>query len=83
MLDLSGVDFIDSIGLGVIVGVVHRLRPHDGSLVMTAPSVHIRHVFEITQLGRVVEEYETTALAVDAVREGEAGRRPGDQVRTA
>jgi anti-sigma B factor antagonist len=83
VLDLSGVDFIDSIGLGVIVGVVHRLRPHDGSMAAAAPSVQVRHVLQITQLVRVVALHDTTAAAVSAVREGNAtvsaGRRPGGQ----
>jgi anti-sigma B factor antagonist len=80
VLDLSGVDFIDSIGLGVIVGVVHRLRPHDGSVAVAAPSEQVRQVLQITQLDRVVALHDTTAAAVSAVREGDAivsARRPG------
>ena len=72
VLDLSGVDLIDSIGLGVIVGTVHRLRPHDGSLAVAAPSAQARHVFEITQLMRVVAMDDTTDAAVSAVRDGRA-----------
>jgi anti-sigma B factor antagonist len=83
VLDLGGVDFIDSIGLGVIVGVVHRLRPHDGSVAVAAPSEQVRQVLQITQLARVVALYDTTADAVSAVREGNtsvpASRRPGGQ----
>ena len=80
VLDLSGVDFIDSMGLGVIVGVVHRLRPHDGSVAVAAPSEQVRQVLQITQLDRVVALHDTTAAAVSAVREGDAivsARRPG------
>jgi anti-sigma B factor antagonist len=72
VLDLSSVDFIDSIGLGVIVGVVHRLRPHDGSLAMAAPTEQIRPIFQITQLVRVIAMHDTTDAAVSAVRNGEA-----------
>jgi anti-sigma B factor antagonist len=83
VLDMDGVDFIDSIGLGVIVGVVHRLRPHDGSIAVAAPSKQVRQVLQITQLVRVVALYDTTAAAVSAVRDGNtivsAARRPGGQ----
>lgn len=72
VLDLSDVDFIDSIGLGTIVGMVHRLRPHDGSLAMAAPSAQVRNVFQITQLVRVVALYDDTDAAVSAVRAGGA-----------
>ena len=72
VLDLAGVDFIDSIGLGVIVGVVHRLRPHGGAIAVAAPSEQVRQVLQITQLARVVALYDATAEAVSAVLEGNA-----------
>ena len=83
VLDLSAVDFIDSIGLGVIVGMVHRLRPHDGSLAMAAPSPQARNVLQITQLVRVVAVCDTIEAAINAVRDGNAivtaRRGPGEQ----
>lgn len=72
VLELSGVDLIDSIGLGVIIGAVHRLRPYDGSLAIAAPSRPARGVLEMTQLVRVVAAYDTVEAAVGAVRGGEA-----------
>jgi anti-sigma B factor antagonist len=72
VLEMSGVDFVDSIGLGVFVGVVHRLRPHDGSLAVAAPSPQTRKVFEITQLVRVLPLFDSLDSAVDAVRSGNA-----------
>ncbi|MFB9831648.1 STAS domain-containing protein [Actinoallomurus acaciae] len=72
VLELSGVDFVDSIGLGVFVGVVHRLRPHDSSLAIAAPSAQARKVFEITQLIRVLPIYDTADAATEAVRSGKA-----------
>jgi anti-sigma B factor antagonist len=84
VFDLSGVDFIDSIGLGAIVGLVHRLRPHDGSLAMAAPSPQARNVLQITQLVRVVSVCDTLEAALSAVRGGKAvvsanRRGPGEQ----
>lgn len=72
VLELSGVDLIDSIGLGVIVGTVHRLRPHHGSLAIAAPSPQATTVLEITQLVRVVTVHATLQAALDAVRIGAA-----------
>jgi anti-sigma B factor antagonist len=73
VLEMSGVDFVDSIGLGVFVGVVHRLRPYDGSLVVAAPSAQTRKVFEITQLVRVVPLHDSVDAALSAVRGGRDG----------
>jgi anti-sigma B factor antagonist len=79
VLEMSGVDFVDSIGLGVFVGMVHRLRPHDGSLAVAAPSAQARKVFEITQLVRVIPLYDDTDAAIDAFRSGTpTPRRPAE-----
>lgn len=86
VLKLSGVDLIDSIGLGVLVGMVHRLRPHGGSLAIAAPSSQARTVLEITQLVRVVPSYDTVDAAVGAVRRGRAvlsARRRPDETSAA
>jgi anti-sigma B factor antagonist len=86
VLDLSGVAFIHSIGLGVIVGVVPRLRPHEGSMAAAAPSAQVRHVLRSHSWSAWSRCTTQTAAAVSAVREGNAtvsaGRRPGGQAPT-
>jgi anti-sigma B factor antagonist len=72
VLEMSDVDFVDSIGLGVFVGVVHRLRPYDSSFAVASPSAQTRKVFEITQLIRVLPLYDTAEAAYEAVRSGQA-----------
>ncbi|MDN3357243.1 STAS domain-containing protein [Actinomadura sp. DC4] len=68
VLQMEEVDFIDSVGLGVIIGVVRRLRPHHGALAAAAPSAQTRRVVEITQLVRVLPLYDDTEGALEAVR---------------
>jgi anti-sigma B factor antagonist len=48
VVDLEGVDFIDSAGLGVLVGGLKRARTRDGDLVLVATGVSVRKVLEIT-----------------------------------
>jgi anti-sigma B factor antagonist len=72
ILDMTDVDFVDSIGLGVFVGVVHRLRPYDGSLAIAAASAQTRKVFEITQLVRVLPLFDTVDAAAAAISGGHA-----------
>ena len=64
VLDLSGVDFIDSFGLGVIVGALKRTRLLDGDLRVVVPAPRIRRVFEVCDLDRVFKLHKTVQEAV-------------------
>jgi anti-sigma B factor antagonist len=50
VLDLSEVEFIDSIGLGTIVAVLKRARSMGGDLALVITSDRIRRPFELTGL---------------------------------
>lgn len=54
ILDLSGVEFIDSFGLGVVIGSIKRVRQRDGDLALVCPEPRIRRVFELCDLDRVL-----------------------------
>jgi len=57
-LEFAGVSFVDSSGLGVLVGAYKRLRDEgDGSIRIVGAQPSVRKVFEITGL--------ETALLVD------------------
>ncbi|HET7523696.1 MAG TPA: STAS domain-containing protein [Acidimicrobiales bacterium] len=55
VVDLEGVDFLDSTGLGVLVGGLKRLRSHDGELSIVCSQSRILKVFEITGLTTVFQ----------------------------
>jgi anti-sigma B factor antagonist len=55
VLDLSAMTFIDSTGLGVIVGAVKRLRENGGTLTLRAPSKSTRKVLDITGLAQIID----------------------------
>src|SRR5258708_34817047 len=83
VVNLGSVSFIDSTGLGVLVGVWHRLSPADGVLALAAPSAQVRALLEATGLSTPFPIYENTAEAgasLASCRVGRlraAARRPG------
>jgi anti-sigma B factor antagonist len=64
VVDLEGVDFLDSTGLGVLVGGLKRLRSHEGDLTLVCTQQRILKVFEITGLTKVFSIYESVDQAV-------------------
>jgi anti-sigma B factor antagonist len=66
VIDLDGVDFLDSTGLGVLVGALKRVRTHGGELHFVCTQPRIMKVFDITGLDRVLSIHETVADALPA-----------------
>jgi anti-sigma B factor antagonist len=65
VLDLSGVDFIDSFGLGVVIGALKRVRILDGDLRLVVPEPRVRRVFEVCDLDRVFDFHASVDAAVE------------------
>jgi len=62
--DLLGVDFLDSTGLGVLVGSLKRLRIHDGTLKLAARPGKTLEILELTGLTRAFAIYPSVLDAV-------------------
>jgi anti-sigma B factor antagonist len=61
VVDLRQVDFIDSMGLGVLVGAKRRLRGLDGSLHLVCAEGLVLRVLRVTGLDRVFPLHATLA----------------------
>ena len=64
MLDLEGVDFLDSTGLGTIVSALKRARTHGGDLRLVCTEARITRLFEITGLDKAVPLHPTLDAAI-------------------
>jgi anti-sigma B factor antagonist len=64
VVDLDGVAFIDSTGLGVLVSGLKRLRSLGGDLLLVCTQPHILRVLEVTRLDRAFDVHATIASAV-------------------
>jgi len=64
ILDLDGVDFMDSTALGVLVGAVKRIRTNNGELRVVCTRENILKLFELTGLNTVFNLYDSVDTAV-------------------
>ena len=64
VVNLEKVGFLDSTGLGVLVGGLRRVRAHDGSLDLVCTREQILRIFRITGLTKVFGIYETVDQAI-------------------
>jgi anti-sigma B factor antagonist len=69
VVNLDKVGFLDSTGLGVLVGGLKRVRAHDGSLDLICTQQRILKIFRITGLTEVFGIYQTVDQAI-AARKG-------------
>lgn len=63
IVDMTGVPFIDSTGVGVLVGALKLSRQQGGSFAIANPQARVRRVFEITGLMGALPIYDSIAAA--------------------
>jgi anti-sigma B factor antagonist len=68
VVNLEGVDFLDSTGLGVLVGALKRVKAHDGSLSLVCTQDKILKIFKITGLTKVFPIHDSVEQAVSSER---------------
>lgn len=68
VLNLSGVTYIDSGGLGTLVGVYSSARGGGADIKLTGLGQRLRDVLQITKLVTVFEVYDTEQQAIDAFK---------------
>ena len=66
IVDMEGVEFLDSTGLGVLVGGLKRVRAQDGRIDLVCTQTRILRIFKITGLNKVFSIYDSVPDAVAA-----------------
>jgi anti-sigma B factor antagonist len=67
ILDLTKVGFLDSVGLGVLVGGLKKVRSHDGQLALVYNHERINKIFQVTGLVRVFPIYNSVDKALQDI----------------
>ena len=66
VVDLTEVPFCDSVGLGILVGTLTRIRESGGRLILVVSPGMITHLLTITNLDRHFETCGSLSEALDA-----------------
>lgn len=69
LLDFSGVDYINSTGIALIVGVLGRARAEGRRVLASGLSEHYAHIFTITRLSDFIQIFDDVNSAVDGANE--------------
>ena len=67
LVDMSGVTFIDSTALGVLIGGLRRVHDADGMMALVVTTSAVQRVLTITGLDRVFDIHATRAAATEAL----------------
>lgn len=68
ILNLQNVQFIDSSGLGVLLGRYKKLLPLGGKLKITNVPTHIFKIMELSGLPKIINFYPDETLAAEEGR---------------
>ncbi len=63
VINMSDLDFLDSSGLGAIVGMAREKRDQGGDVLLACLNNKVRKVFEITQVYRLFDIYDDVEAA--------------------
>lgn len=64
IVDMAGVDFIDSSGLGSLVSSLRAVNEKDGDVKVTALQKQVRSIFELTRLHRIFGIFDDVEAAM-------------------
>lgn len=53
-VDLDGIDTVDDVGLGILLGAAGRARRNGGDVVIVCANDHLRDKFAVTGLDRAI-----------------------------
>ena len=79
IIDLRKVTFIDSSGVGALIGAKKRLLPFRGELYVVCGDDHVRRKLGIMKLASIMRLHPSTEEALADAREELRASRPGQQ----
>jgi anti-sigma B factor antagonist len=67
IINLEEVRYIDSTGLGVLIGALKKVREHNGSINLICTNPQIKKIFNITGLVKIFGIFKNVEEAVNSI----------------
>lgn len=79
VLELDRLEFLDSTGLGTLIGALKKVRRKDGSIQLVGMTERIEKIFRITGLVTVLPPVASVAAAIERIRAPDPQEQPGER----
>ncbi|WDL97090.1 anti-sigma F factor antagonist [Alicyclobacillus sp. ALC3] len=70
VISFRGTDFMDSSGLGLILGRYRTMMQHQGKMSLSEVSPALRRLFELSGVLKILPVFDSESEALAAVKEG-------------
>lgn len=67
IMDFSGVTFMDSSGIGVVIGRYKKLQFKKGSLVITSLTKNVKRIFDLSGMFKIISTFNSLDEAVSNI----------------
>lgn len=67
VFNLARVSFVDSSGLGVLLGRYKRVAKHGGKVFVVSPQPQVRRILELSGLLRIMNEFPSETEALEKI----------------
>lgn len=67
LLNFAGVDYLNSAGIAIIIGLLTQARKTDRRLMVTGLTPHYQKIFQMMGLARYISMFESEELARQSV----------------
>jgi|SRR3712207_2325682 len=64
IMDFSGVTFMDSSGIGVVIGRYKKLSYNNGKVCITNVNENVKRVFELSGMFKIIDLYDNNEEAL-------------------
>ena len=69
IFDFKDLDFMDSSGIGMILGRYKTIKSLNGNVMIASPKKQVEKIINISGLHKIIPIYETTDKAINSMRE--------------